>query len=536
VNIHDLIKKVEEKRQRYFLGGGNSAIEKQHSKDKLTARERLNLLYDPGTFQEEDLFIRPIRTGFDVDDREMPGDAVVIGIGKIHGRYVYTYSHDFTVLSGTQSWGQSHKVTRVMRKAGEAGIPCVGMIDSGGVKIHDLFGRPANRPIVDSSSMGFSRDHFTCVSRNSGVIPQISMMIGPCYAGSAYSPIMADFVIMRKETSFMSVASPQLLKTVTFADITQEELGGAEVHARITGSCDFLAPDDEESIARCRELLSYLPSNWKEKPWKDSHLILDTGDDVNRRDSELLDIVSADLSSPYDMRDVIRRVLDKGYFLELQELYAPNMVIGFGRLSGKTVGIVANNPIAKGGYIDLDACDKEARFVRFCDAFNIPLIFFVDTPGFLPGLEQELSPQGLLRRAAKATFAVCEATVPKVSICIGNAHGPARLLMGTPREGTDMVFSWPQARVSRMAPKELVEKIWREEIGKATNPDAFRKEKYEELLDKHIDYPFHAAEYLMVDEIIDPRNTRPELIRRLEALTDKVAEPRPWRKHVIMPR
>ncbi|MFC1928270.1 acyl-CoA carboxylase subunit beta [Chloroflexota bacterium] len=536
MTIQELIEKIEKKRQRYYQGGGPKAIERQHSLGKLTARERLALLYDPGTFQEENLFIRPIRTGFDIDQRELPGDAVVIGTGKVNGRLVYSYIHDFTVLGGAMSMGQNHKVARVMDKAAEAGIPYVGMIDSGGVKIHDLFGRPANRPILGAENMAFTRGHFPSVSRDSGVIPQISLMIGPCYAGSAYSPIMADFVIMRKGISYMSVASPQLLKAVTFADINQEELGGAEVHAKVTGSCDFLTESDEESIATCRELLSYLPSNWKEKPWKDKHLIIDTGDDPNRRDDALLDIVSADLSTPYDMHDIITRVIDKGQFLELQKLYAPNMIIGFGRMEGKTVGIVANNPIAKGGYIDLDACDKESRFIRFCDAFNIPLIFFVDTPGFLPGVEQEQSLQGLLRRAAKALFAVCEATVPKIGVCVGTSHGPARLVMGTPREGVDMVFSWPQAKVTRMDPREVVEKIWKEEIERAKKPDEVREKKYQELLDTYIDYPFHAAEYLMVDEIIDPRDTRSALIRRLEVLANKEAQPRPWRKHPLMPR
>ncbi len=531
MTIEELIEKVEKKRQRYYLGGGRESIDRQHSLGKLTARERLALLFDPGTFQEEDLFIKPIRTGFDIDARELPGDAVITGIGKVNGRYVYGYIHDFTVLGGTMSLGQNHKVTRVMTRAAEAGIPYVGMIDSGGIKIHDLFGRPANRPILGDASMGFTRNNFPCVSRDSGLIPQISLMIGPCYAGSAYSPIMADFVIMRKGTSYMSVASPQLLKTVTFMDISQEELGGAEVHAKVTGSCDFLTENDEESIGICRELLGYLPQNWREKA-----PVVDSGDDVNRREDDLLGIVSADLSIAYDMREVIKRVVDRGQFLELQRLYAPNMVIGFGRLDGKVVGVVGNNPMVKGGYIDLDACDKEARFVRFCDAFNIPLVIFIDTPGFMPGVEQEQSTQGLLRRAAKAVFAVCEATVPKVAVCVGASHGPARLAMGTPREGVDMVFSWPQARVTRMDPKEVVEIIWKEEILKAERPEEERERRYKELLATYIDYPFHAAEYLMVDEIIDPRETRPALIKRLAALEHKVAEPRPWRKHVIMSR
>jgi acetyl-CoA carboxylase carboxyltransferase component len=281
-------------------------------------------------------------------------------------------------------------------------------------------------------------------------------------------------------------------------------------------------------------LLSYLPQNWKD--WNEKRLIVDTGDDPHRRDEELLDIVPADLSRPYDMRDVVRRVMDRGQFLELQSLFAPNMLIGFGRLDGKTVGVVANNPAEKMGVMDLDGCDKEARFIRFCDAFNIPLVFFVDTPGFVPGAEQEQSPQGLLRRAAKAVYAVCEATVPKVSVCVGTSNGPARLAMGTPREGVDMVFSWPQARVTRMDPREAVEKIWKDEIAKADKPDEVREQRYKYLLDNYIDFPFHAAEYLMVDDIIDPRDTRRLLIEAFNVLEKKEVQLRPWRKHPLMPR
>ncbi|MFC1982071.1 acyl-CoA carboxylase subunit beta [Chloroflexota bacterium] len=524
--------KVEEKRQRLLQGGGAEAIERQHTRrNKLFAREQLSLLFDPETFQEENLWIKPIRTGFDVDERELPADAVVTGIGKIDGRPVYGYIHDFTVLGGAQSLGQTSKVTRVMEKAREYMIPYVGVVDSGGVKIHDLFGRPSRRPVLGGSAMSFTTNHFWSVALNSGVIPQIALMIGPCYAGSAYSPIMADFVIMRRLTSYMSVASPQLLKTVTFADVTQEEIGGAEMHATVTGSNDFLVDSDEEAITVCRRLLSYLPSNCKNKP-----PVVDTGDDPERREKELLEIVPADLSRPYDMHDVLSLVLDKDQFLETQALYARNMITGFGRLNGKTVGVVANNPIENEGRLDLNTSDKAARFIRFCDAFNIPLVFFIDTPGFLPGVEEEHSPQGLLRRAAKPVFAICEATVPMVSVVIGKSWGPGRLAMGTPREGVDMVFSWPQAQVARMDPKEVVDIIWKDEIKRAEDPDAVRQRKHRELLETYLRFPFHAAEYLMVDEIIDPRDTRPALIKRLEFLSEKVGPPRAWRKHSLFPR
>ncbi len=528
----DEVQKVEERRQRLLQGGGAKAFERQHELGKLTARERLELLFDPGTFQEEELWIKPIRTGFSIDERELPADAVITGIGKVHGRPVYAYAHDFTVLGGAQSLGMKHKVTRVMEKARSAMIPYIGMIDSGGIKIHDLFGMPAKRPIVGGdSAMAFNGTMFYCVPQNSGVIPQISLMIGPCYAGSAYSPIMADFVIMRKGISYMSVASPQLLKTVTFADVTQEEIGGAEMHATITGSNDFLVDSDEEAIVACRQLLSYLPLNHKEKP-----PVVDTGDDPDRRDRELLEIVPADLSKPYDMHEVISRVVDKDQFLETQALYAKSMITGFGRLNGKTVGIVANNPMENGGRLDLNTSDKEARFIRFCDAFNIPLVFLVDTPGFLPSVEEEQSQQGLLRRAAKPAFAICEATVPMVSVIVGKSWGPGRLAMGTPREGVDMVLSWPNAQVARMDPKEVVDIIWEDEIKGAENPDEVRQRKLKELLETYIKFPFHAAEYLMVNEIIDPRDTRPALIKRLESLANKEPSPKPWRKHSLIPR
>ncbi len=533
MDIRDKIKALEDYRKVKLQGGGPKAIEDQHKRrNKLYAREQLEMLFDPGTFQEENLWDGHIKTGFDIDQRELAGQGVVTGIGKVHGRPVYAYIHDFTVIAATMHLAQTNKVTRVMEKARELMIPYVGMIDSGGASIHDNFGRVADRPIIGGASMAFTRGPMTCVPTNSGIIPQISLMIGPSYAGSAYSPIMADFVIMRKLTSFMSVASPGLLKSVTFRDVTQEEIGGAEMHATVTGSNDFLVDSDEEAIAVCRQLLSYLPQNYLEKP-----PVVDTGDDPNRRDEELLDIVPVDLSAPYDMHEVITGVVDKGSFLEIQARYAPSMIVGFGRLDGKTVGIVANNPVQNEGRLDLNTSDKQARFIRFCDAFNIPLVFFVDTEGFLPSLDEEHSPQGLLRRATKPVFAICEATVPKVSVVVGKSWGPGRLAMGIPRQGVDMVFAWPQSQVCRMDPKEVVEIIWKDDIAKADSPDEVRQSKLKELLETYVRFPYHGAEYLMVNEIIDPRDTRPALIRRLEFLASKKEPwPIPWKKHSLLPR
>ena len=365
----------------------------------------------------------------------------------------------------------------------------------------------------------------------SGVIPQITLMLGPMYAGSAYSPTMADFMIMRDETAFMSVASPSLLKSVTFADVTQEEIGGARLHATTTGTADFLVETDEEGIEICRELVSYIPLNYREKP-----PVVDLGDDPERKDERLLEIVPSDLSKPYDMREVIGCIVDGGKFLELQQLFAESIIIGLARLNGQTVGIVANNPAEADGILSLDTCDKEARFIRWCDAFNVPLIFLVDTPGFLPNAGQEQSRNGLLRTVPKPVFAISEATVPMITVYIGKCFGVARLIMGTLRMGVDIAYSWPSAQVARMNPEEAVDIIYKDEISSSEEPEKLRKDKLTELYKNHINYPYHALEQAMVNDIIDPRDTRPVLIRTLKDLANKEPLPRPWRKHSLIPQ
>jgi acetyl-CoA carboxylase carboxyltransferase component len=531
-NMQDKMRGIEERRNHLLQGGETKEIDRQHRQGKLTARERLERLFDSGTFQEIDLWIRPIRTGFDIDERSLPGDAVITGFGKIHGRIIYAYLHDFTVVGGTMSSGQDHKVTRLMEMALEARVPYVGVVDSGGVRVHDLFGWPAFRPIqAGRLGIGGTTGIFAAPSIASGVIPQISIMLGPCYAGSAYSPTLADFVIMRKGTSFMSVASPQLLKTVTFKEVTQDEIGGAELHATITGTSDYLAETDGEAIDFCRELLTYLPLNNIQTP-----PVVDTGDDPNRKDDALLKIVPANLSQPYDMHEVICHIVDDGRFLELQALFAKSLIIGFARLNGQTVGIVANNPAVNNGVLNINTCDKEARFIRFCDCFNIPLIFLVDTPGFLSSIEEEKSKDGLIRTAARPVFAICEASVPMILVYIGKCFGPARLIMGTPRMGVDMVYSWPSAQVARMNPEEIVSVIYKEEIASSKNPDRVRGEKLAELLKNHIDFPYHGAEQLLVNEIIDPRDTRMVVIGTLKALANKSPFSRIYRKHSLIPK
>jgi acetyl-CoA carboxylase carboxyltransferase component len=525
-------KAIKDRRSHLLQGGGAKEVDRQHQQGKLTARERLARLFDEGTFQEIDLWIRPIKTGFDIDQRDLPGDAVITGFGKIHGRTVYAYIHDFTVVGGTMSSGQDHKVTRLMEMAIEARAPYVGIVDSGGVRIHDLFGRPAFRPIqAGRLCIGGTTGIFAAPSIASGVVPQITVMLGPCYAGAAYSPTLADFLIMRKETSFMSVASPQLLKTVTYKDVTQDEIGSAELHATVTGTADYLARTDEEAIDFCRDLVTYLPLNYRETP-----PVMDTGDDPDRKEDGLLNIVPDDLCQPYDMYKIIHHIVDNGQFLELQRLFAKSIIIGFARLNGQTVGIVANHPSQDNGVLNINTCDKEARFIRFCDCFNIPLIFLIDTPGFLSSMEEERSGDGLVRTAARPVFAICEATVPMIGVYVGKCFGPARLIMGTSRMGVDVIYSWPSAQVARMNPEEVVNIIYKEEIDSSKDPDSVRREKLDELLRNYIHYPYHAAEQLMVDEIIDPRDTRPILISTLKTLTHKEPIPRPWRKHSLIPK
>ena len=525
----EMIQQLEEQRKRLQPGGDEAAIEKQHGRGKLTAWERIGKLFDPGTFQEIGIWTQPMKTGFDIDDRELPRDAVIIGCGKVRGRDVYAYAHDFTVLAGTQSTIQNSKVARAMEQAMEEGIPLVGIVDSGAIRIHDLFGRSGFKVPVRGSPVGGGGGFMYYPPLMSGVVPHISLMLGPCYAGSAYSPIMADFVIMRRNIAFMSVASPPILKAVTFVDVTEEEIGGALLHSEVTGSNDLLVDSDEEAIDNCRELLSFLPSNWREKP-----PVVDTGDDPKRTDERLLDIVPTDVSKAYDMHEVISSIIDKGHFFELQALYAPNMIIGFARLAGQTVGIVANNPAVGDGCVDVNSSDKEARFIRFCDCFNIPLIFLVDTPGFLPSLEQEQSRDGLERNAAKPVFAICESTVPKITVYVRRCYGAGRLVMGTERMGCDAVYAWPTADVRIEGFERAADALYKAEIEAAENPEELRRELMANIHDKYAT-PYHLGGIQGADDIIDPRETRPILVNTLSRLSRKLEAARPWRKHSLIP-
>ncbi len=504
----DKIKKIEERRKKISQGGGEAAVQKlMRSRGKVAPGERIQLLFDPGTFHELGLWSKAMKTGFDsVDRAEIPRDALIAGYGKIHGRTVYATSYDPTVYGGSQAAMQFEKLGKMMYQAREEGVPYVGIIDSGGRRIQDLFGKwsyraPTRVPGCEEGALDMFLPPMA-----SGVIPQVSLLLGSSVAGTAYSPVMADFVFFRKGTSQMAVASPQLLKAVTFKDVTWDEIGGAVLHATATGTCDVLAESDEEALKKCRELLSYLPSNWKENP-----PFLNTGDDPNRKEEALLNLVPMDLNQPYDIHNVISLLVDKGQFFELQALFAQSMVIGFARLGGQVVGVVANNPQVNDGSLDAHTCDKQARFIRTCDVYNIPLIFLVDTPGFLPSVEREQSREGLERHGAKSVFAVCEATVPMITLFLRKCYDAGRLVMGTREMGIDAAFAWPSAQVQMVDPKL------------STGGTGGSQE------------PFRSAGHLVVDDIIDPRESRMILVKTLERLSQKRPAPGPWRKHGLIP-
>ena len=521
------IEKVEKERGTYRLGGGTADVEKQHKRGKLTARERVAKLFDPGTFHELQLWALALRTGFEeTDERFAPADAVVIGYGKIDGRTVMTYAHDFTVLLGAQAIVQHSKVTWVIDTAVKMGVPYVGIVDCAGIRLQDMMGEPTMRPPMDGLGLHGTGSFMYSPPWASGAVPQIALMLGPQFAGSSYSPILKDFLFMRRGTSVMALCSPPAIKQVTGAEVTYEDIGGAMLHAEVSGTSDLVVESDEEAIEKCRKLLSFLPSNWREKP-----PVIDTGDDPNRRDGEILSLIPLDLSQGYDMHQVIWRLVDNGDFFEIKPLYAKNVIIGFARLNGQSVGIVANNPMIMGGAIDRNSSDKEARFIRFCDAFNIPLVFLADTVGYLPSAEQERL--GLERHAAKVMYAICEATVPKITVYMRNCSGFGELAMGTNQMGVDLTLAWPIARIGRVEPDIAVEALYAKEIARAENPEQARGKRKEEFISKY-DNIFHAGARQLVDDIIDPRDTRAILTKALDWFANK-KEDRPWKKHGNIP-
>lgn len=515
VNEDPRIAELREIRKKVRLGGGLERIQNQHAKGKLTARERLDLLLDASTFNELEPFITNQTDEMGLLKEEYYGDGVVTGYGKINGRTVYVYAQDFTVLGGTLSAMQSRKICRVMDLAMRNGVPIIGLIDSGGARIQE-----------GVKSLAGYAEIFRRNAQYSGVIPQISVMLGPCAGGAAYSPALTDLIIMVEKKSFMFLTGPDVIKAVTGENVDSETLGGAEVHMAITGTSHLNAKSEEEAIALVRYVLSYLPSNNVENP-----PYIPTQDNPYRMEEELNGIVPLDPTLPYEMHKVIQLVVDNHEFLEIQSGWARNAIIGFARIGGYSVGIVAQEPSELAGVIDIDASDKIARFVRLCDCFNIPIITFVDSPGFLPGIDQEHG--GIIRHGAKVLYAYSEATVPKITVITRKAYGGAYIVMSSKYLGTDVTFAWPSAEIAVMGAEGAVNILFRKKIESSLDPNAERKMLIEQYRSQ-FNNPYHAAKSGYVDDIIEPRETRPKIIASLAALRDKFSASPP-RKHGNIP-
>ncbi len=513
--VEEKIKQLRKLSEKAKLGGGKKRIEAQHKKGKLTARERVELLLDPGSFMELDQFVVHQCTDLGMTERKIPGDGVVTGYGTIDGRLVYVFSQDFTVFGGSLGEMFARKVCKLMDLALKAGAPVIGLNDSGGARIQEGV----------ASLAGYGDIFFRNV-KASGVIPQISAIMGPCAGGAVYSPALTDFIVMVDKTSHMFITGPQVIKTVLGQEVDFEELGGALVHSQTSGVTHFIAKDEERCIQIIKQLLSYLPSNYLEDP-----PIVETGDDPNRTDEGLADIIPDDPDKPYDAKEIIHHVVDNAEFLEVQPLWAPNIVIGFARLNGRTIGIVANQPSFYAGALDINSSVKGGRFVRFCDAFNIPIITFVDVPGFLPGIEQEHG--GIIRHGSKLLYAYCEATVPKITLIVRKAYGGAYDVMGSKHSGGDINYAWPTAEIAVMGPHGAINIIFRKEIAEAGDQEQERMKLVSEYRQKFAN-PYVAAQKGYIDEVIEPAETRPKLISALEMLATK-REARPPKKHANIP-
>ncbi|HTX18098.1 MAG TPA: acyl-CoA carboxylase subunit beta [Bacteroidota bacterium] len=513
--MSDRLHTLKEKKGAAKEGGGKHRIEEQHKKGKLTARERLGLLLDEGTFEEIGMLVTHRSSDFGLEAQKYPGDGVVTGHGKIRGREVFVYSQDFTVFGGSLSEAHAEKICRILDLAMKVGVPVIGLNDSGGARIQE--------GVV---SLGGYADIFLRNTLASGVVPQISAVMGPCAGGAVYSPAITDFIFMVKNTSYMFVTGPNVVKTVTHEDVSFDELGGATTHATKSGVAHFACESEAECIERIKTLLAFLPSNNMDEP-----PVIVTTDPSTRRDELLNTIVPDNPTKPYDMRGVIHSIVDNGDFFEVQEQFAENIVVGFARMEGRTVGIVANQPAVLAGVLDNDASVKGARFVRFCDAFNIPLIVLEDVPGFLPGTAQEWG--GIIKNGAKLLFAFCEATVPKVTVITRKAYGGAYDVMNSKHIRGDINFGWPTAEIAVMGPKGAVEIIFKKEIEKAADKEAAIKQKEEEFREKFAN-PYIAAERGYLDDVIEPKETRPRIIRALQMLETKV-DRNPKKKHGNIP-
>ena len=516
------IDRLAEVRRRHAsaeAGGGEERMRRQHKEGKLSARERIDLLLDEGTFEETDKLVRHRTTDFGMDQQVVDGDGFVTGYGQIHGRLVYVFAQDFTVLGGSLSEANALKICKIMDLALKTGAPVIGLNDSGGARIQE-----------GVASLAGYADIFLRNTLASGVIPQISAIMGPCAGGAVYSPALTDFIFMVEGTSHMFITGPEVIKTVTHEDVTKEKLGGAETHNSISGVAHFLAHDDAECLRMIRELISYIPSNNLDDAPKPRSGRLNE-DPIDRAEPALDTLVPADSQVPYDIKDVIHLVADHGEFFEIHEHWAKNIVVGFGRMDGKTVGIVANQPAFLAGCLDINASVKGARFVRFCDAFNIPILTFEDVPGFLPGTEQEFG--GIIRHGAKLLYAYAEATVPKITVITRKAYGGAYCVMGSKHLRTDVNLAYPTAEIAVMGPEGAVNIVYRRELETAADPEAQRREKIEEFRDRFAS-PFVAAERGFIDDVIEPRETRAKVIRALRMLENKV-DTMPRKKHSNLP-
>ena len=512
--MEDKISRLVKHKQKALLGGGEDRIKKQHEKGKLTARERVELLMDRGTFEEIGMLKEHRSYDFGMEHQQFPGDGVITGFGKINGRLVYVFSQDFTVFGGALSETHAQKICRIMDLAVENGAPVIGLNDSGGARIQEG---------VDS--LGGYADIFYRNTLSSGVIPQISAIMGPCAGGAVYSPAITDFVVMVEQTSYMFVTGPNVVKTVTNEEVSFEDLGGASTHSTKSGVTHLTASNDLECISKLRALLTYIPQNCREKAPNIPYSPAEEYRDV------LNTIVPENSMHPYDMKEVINGIIDEGSFLEIHESYAENIVVGFARLAGRSVGIVANQPYALAGVLDVDSSKKGARFVRFCDCFNIPLLVLVDVPGFLPGTDQEWN--GIITNGAKLLYAFSDATVPRVTVITRKAYGGAYDVMNSKHIGADMNFAWPTAEIAVMGAKGASEIIFRKEIMEAASPEEMLAQKEQEYKDAFA-HPYRAAQRGFIDEVIDPRLSRRKLIRAFATLESKVAR-LPRKKHGNIP-
>jgi len=513
--VNPKVDELHARRTASQAGGGEERVKIHRAKGRHTAYERLDILLDPGSFRELDAFVEHRSTNFGLDKQKYPGDSVVTGWGTIDGRLVYVYSQDFTVLGGSLSEVHAQKILKIMGMAMKTGAPLIGLNDSGGARIQE-----------GVESLAGYAEIFLRNTMASGVIPQISVIMGPCAGGAVYSPALTDFVIMVENTSYMFITGPNVVKQVLNEDISAEDLGGAHVHATKSGVCHMVGKDETESLLLVRELLSYLPQNNMEDAPN-----LPTRDDPLRTDPSLNTLIPDNANKPYDIKEVITKIVDDGHFFEVQENYAANIVVGFARLGGNSIGIVANQPMVLAGVLDINASEKAARFIRTCDAFNVPLLTFVDVPGYMPGSDQEH--HGIIRSGAKLLFAYCEATVPKLTVTTRKAYGGAYCVMSSKHIRSDLNLAWPTAEIAVMGPEGAVEIINRREIAEAADPVARKAELAAEYRAKFA-HPYIAAARGFIDDVIEPSQTRPRLINALQVLQNKRDE-NPPKKHGNIP-